>query len=694
MNLLQILPELNVGGVERGVLDLARHLLLGGHKAVVISNGGSMVAELEASGVRHYQLAVHKKSLVNMIRMIPRVVEVIKKEKIDIVHARSRVPAWIAFFAARKTKSIFITTCHGYYARHFFSRVMGWGKLVICPSNIIARHMQDNFGVSQNRLRLIPRSVDLDKFKFVDPETKKGDVFNIGLIARITPLKGHIYFLKAMSKVIRLIPRVKIWIVGDAPSSKQDYKDEIRIMVRRLGLDYCTEFLGSQKNIPAVLNNLNLLVVPSTTPEAFGRVIVEAGACGVPVIASRIGGVVDIIKDNFNGILVAPADPAGIAAAVIKLAKDKKLARQLAENAYKTVREKFSLELMVERTLEVYQEAMNLRNLLIIKLSSLGDLVLSTAAIRAIRERFKDNTKISMLIGSVSKELFINCPYVDELIEFSPKEKNIRGVARLVRDLIQRNFEIVLDLQNNRLSHCLSFMSLAGKRYGYDNAKFGFLLNYRIKDDKTSNIDPLTHQFRILKMLDIVSDSRGLELWFSRQDQAYIDEFLKENWISKDQPLVGINISASKRWKTKTWPLEKIIRLSELLAAKNIRVVLTGTQKDLPRARQLETLVKNTKPIIACGRTSLNQLVCLIKRCQVLVTPDSAPLHIACAVDTPYVALFGPTDASRHLASGYRGIVLEKVLSCRPCYRSKCNHYRCMREISTKEVFEAVEKFL
>ena len=126
MNILQILPEFNVGGVETGTLDLAKYLVRSGHKAVVVSAGGSLVKDLEALGATHYQLPVQKKSFFSIIKTIPLLVEIIRKEEIDIVHARSRVPAWIAYFACRRTKAVFITTCHGYYSKHPFSYVMGW----------------------------------------------------------------------------------------------------------------------------------------------------------------------------------------------------------------------------------------------------------------------------------------------------------------------------------------------------------------------------------------------------------------------------------------------------------------------------------------------------------------------------------------------------------------------------------------
>ncbi|MBL7081950.1 MAG: glycosyltransferase, partial [Candidatus Omnitrophica bacterium] len=203
MNILQILPELNVGGVETGTRDLAKYLVEREHKSVVVSNGGALVSELEKQGSRHYLLPVHKKSIFTILWTIPKLVEIIRKEEIDIVHARSRVPAWIAFFAARLTGKVFITTCHGYYKTHFASRPMGWGKLAICPSQAIANHMNKDFGLPLERIRLVPRGVDLERFTFTLPEKKKSSVFNIGIIGRLSPIKGHTYFLRAIARVIR-----------------------------------------------------------------------------------------------------------------------------------------------------------------------------------------------------------------------------------------------------------------------------------------------------------------------------------------------------------------------------------------------------------------------------------------------------------------------------------------------------------
>ncbi|MBM3249394.1 MAG: lipopolysaccharide heptosyltransferase II [Candidatus Omnitrophica bacterium] len=696
MNILQILPELNVGGVETGTVDLARRLVKLGHKAVVVSAGGHMVKELEGAGVIHYQLPVQKKSLFAILKMVPKLVEVIRKEEIDIVHARSRVPAWIAYLACRKTLTPFVTTCHGYYRKHPFSLPMGWGKLVICPSRVIARHMIDDFGVPLERIKLVPRSVDVEKFKYCDPgEKRKMREFNVGIVGRITPLKGHIHFIKAMAKVARSIPELKVWIVGDVPASKEAYKEELQVLVRRLGLAHCTQFLGTQRDIPGILRHLDLVVLASTTHDAFPRSVVEAQASGVPVVGTAVGGVIDIIEDGKTGLLVPAADPASIAEAALKIFNDPGFASTIAREALIKVKEKYTAEHLVKNTLEVYKEATESFRLLVIKLSSLGDIILSTAAIRALREKYKSGYKITFLVGEESKEVLLRCPYIDELMvaDLKERDRGLKALFKIGTALRKKNFDIVIDLQNNRKSHILSFLAYAPSRYGYDNKKFGFLLNHRIPDEKPL-MDPVEHQFRILKMLGIGLANPHLELWPTEEECRFSDEMLSGEWLASNQKIVGINISASPRWMTKCWPRENLIRLCEELGRRGIRIVLTGTQKDVTSAEYLTRQLKDIKLINACAKTTINQLACLIRRCNVYVSADSSPLHVAAAMDTPFVALFGPTDPRRHLPPVKDFTVIKKDLICSPCYKPRCRDAKCMGQITADEVLRAVEELL
>ncbi|HLD69165.1 MAG TPA: glycosyltransferase family 9 protein, partial [Candidatus Omnitrophota bacterium] len=204
----------------------------------------------------------------------------------------------------------------------------------------------------------------------------------------------------------------------------------------------------------------------------------------------------------------------------------------------------------------------------------------------------------------------------------------------------------------------------------------------------TKEMGPVEHQFQILKMLGIeYKPDFFLELWPSPKDEEYVQTLLDGEWLGNATHIVGINLAASAKWETKNWPLEHIARLCNILSAKNIRVILTGTPKDKETARKLLSMVKS-KPADLIGKTDVPQLAALIKRCQVFVTPDSAPMHVAAAVGTPFIAFFGPTEANRHLPPAKRFVVLNKKLPCSPCYSSNCriHTHACMNEISPEEV--------
>lgn len=693
MNILQVLPELNFGGVETGTIDLAKELIKRGHKSIIISNGGALLQELKASGVKHYSLPVHKKNPLVMFKMVKTVKMIIKEENIDVVHARSRVPALVSFLACRQSETAFITTCHGYYQKHFFSRVMGWGKLIIVSSHIIGWHMINDFKVPAKRVRLIARGVDLNKFKF-NLHTQTKSQFIVGIVGRITPLKGHIYFLQAMALVAKQIPNLKVWIIGDAPPDKKEYLRKLRSLVNQLGLDKCVEFLGSRADIPELMNELDVLVMATTTPEAFGRVIIEAGASGLPVVATSVGGIVDILEDRLTGLLVPPKDYIRMSEAVISLWKGKELAVQLAKNLRHKVETDFTLAQMIDKTIKVYEEAVNVQNILVVKISAIGDVVLAIPSLRAIRAKFP-HSRLWVLTSTVTRALLQNCPYINNIIVYDKerKDQGLIGLWRLGADLRKINFDFVVDLQNSKTSHILSFLSGAFRRYGYGNKKFSFLLNYKIKDDKLP-VSPVTHQLQVLKLFGVDSIDQKLELWPSPEDKEYVNDFLGRQWIGEKQILIGLNIGSSKKWQSKRWPIENWAKLCDELAIKhNWRILLTGGKEDLPLAEELAKIT-TAKPIMAVGQTSLTQLAALIGKCHIYLTSDSAPMHIALSMGVNCLAIFGPTDSRRHSSLDPKLTVIEKNLKCQPCYKAKCRDLECLKQITVKEVLETVENIV
>jgi lipopolysaccharide heptosyltransferase II len=695
VNILQILPALDVGGVETGTIDVARYLVSKGHKAVCVSAGGRLVRELDKINARHYNLPVGRKNPITILMMIRQLKGIIRREDIDVVHARSRVPAIIAYFACKSTDKVFITTAHGYYKKHILSSAMSWGKFVIVASNIMAKHMMHNFGVPYERIRLIPRGVELSRFRFKSPDARRSKGFTIGMVSRITPLKGHADFIKAVSILNRQIPNLRALIVGSA--QKEKYKEDLELLVRRLGLSRTIEFQPSTQDVPGVMANLDVLVSATVTPEAFGRVIIEAQASGVPVVSTKVGGVVDIVEDEKNGLLCPAQNPKEMASRILRLYNDRELGARLASEGKKSVEKDFDLDTMARKTIAVYEEALRVQNILVIKISAVGDVILSVPSLKAIRSRFP-NAVIKVLVGVQSREVLDRCPYINDLIvcDLKVRHKGISGILRLGQELRKSSFDIVIDLQNNRSSHILAGLSLASSRYGYDNGKWSFLLNRSIKDD-APYLDPIEHQFRTLKLAGIKPQDRTLELWPSEADEKNIGKFLEDNWVKPDQGLMGINVRASSRWGTKNWPPSFIAELCDRLAKRaNTRVVLTGAKSDVEIAMNIARLARS-KPIIAAGKTTINELASLMKRFKVYLTPDSAPMHIATSANIPFIALFGPTDPSRHVVKSRDCVVICKSteLKCSPCYSPSCSKKNsCMRRISVDEVFKTMERFL
>lgn len=695
MNILQVLPRLDEGGVETGAVDFARYLMLKGHKAVIVSGGGNLVKKLHEVGARHYKLPVGKKSVFTFLWVIPKIVDVIRKENIQIIHARSRVPAVSSFIASRITNIPFITTAHGYYKKHLISQVMGWGKFVIVASNAMGYHMTKNFGTLPEKIRLIPRGVDLQSFDYRCPGDKEKNPFTIGVISRMSPIKGHSYFIQAISRVSREIPNLKVLIAGGVAKGKEKYKKDLELMVRRLGLTETIKFLGPREDIPEILSGLNLLVLSPVEQEAFGRVVIEAQAAGVPVIATSVGGIVDIVKDGQTGFLCSPRDPKSLAEKIIKLFKNENLQNKVAENARRSVEEKFSLDKMAASTVELYEETLRTKRILVIKLSAVGDVILSIPSLRAIRDKFKE-AEIKVIVGMKAKDILKNCPYIDGIIvyDYKNRDKGLKGFIKKGSLLRKMNFDISIDLQNNRRSRLLAATSLIPVRLGYDNRKFSVFLSRKVKPPKES-LDPVSHQARLLGALRIPMENKALGLWPSESDEEWADKFLEDAWVNRGQPLIGVNPGASIRWATKRWPVENFAKLCDMLAGRlGARILLTGAKEDTEIGKNIAGLCKS-RPIIAIGKSTLMQLTSLIKRCNVFVTSDSAPMHMAAATDVSFVAIFGPTDPNRHLPPCKRCVVIRKELKCSPCYSPRCIiGLKCMKKITVEEVFKAAEQLL
>jgi glycosyltransferase involved in cell wall biosynthesis len=370
---LQVLPSLVTGGVERGTVDMAASLQEAGWLALVASSGGPMVRELDRLGVQHIALPLHSKNPLVIRANIARLEKIIRDHSVDIVHARSRAPAWSAISAAQNTATHFVTTFHGTYNRGpfnlklLYNAVMTRGERVIAISQFIAEHIQTTYHTSPERIRVVHRGIDIDKF---DPNKvsqeriiqlanrwRIPDGYRVVMLpGRLTRWKGQEVLIEALARLGRR--DIRCLLVG-SDQGRTAYHDALHSMVKRRGLTDIVHIVGECNDMPAAYMLTDVVVSASTDPEAFGRVIVEAQAMGRPVVATDNGAGRENVLDGQTGLLVPPRDPAALA-----LALDRVLAIGPAERTERAavaidfVRRNFTRQLMGERTLKIYREVL------------------------------------------------------------------------------------------------------------------------------------------------------------------------------------------------------------------------------------------------------------------------------------------------------------------------------------------------
>ncbi len=368
---LQVLPELNHGGVEMGTIEIASGLQASGIKNFVASSGGRMVYELQKLKVKHFELPLKTKNPIKLWLNARRLAKIIKDNGINIVHARSRAPAWSAYWAAKKTGAVFVTTFHGSYGlgpfgiKKIYNRVMTYGKLVIAISTHIKNHLIKEYGVDENKIKLIYRCVNIDNFspdkvtqeriiKALKDNHIPEDKPIISLIGRVTRWKGQHLLLEALSKVKS--KDFYCLIVG-SDQGRVHYTNKLKDMVKKYNLGGKVEFIEHSFDIPALLMISDIVLSTAIKPEAFGRAAIEGQAMGKIVLASNIGGSLDNTIDGVTGKLFESNSAQSLADAIDwALNLSPKERAKISQAAIKNVKENFTKEIMCNKTIAVYQE--------------------------------------------------------------------------------------------------------------------------------------------------------------------------------------------------------------------------------------------------------------------------------------------------------------------------------------------------
>ena len=357
---LQILPALEAGGVERGTLEVAAELAQRDYRSIVISGGGRLVSELLAGGSEHIELPVGKKSLTSL-GLIPKLTKLFRREGPAIIHARSRLPAWLAWLARRglgDRRPAFVTTVHGPYSVNAYSRIMTRGERVIAISGYIRDYILKNYpAVEEKNITLIHRGVSRRKYPHdfkpapawrkqwarAHPELRGR--FILTLPARITRWKGHEDFIRIIGQTLRAGLNAHGLIAGAAARKKKAYLSELQAKIRRAGLDRHITFLGHCDDMREVMSISDIVLSLARTPEAFGRTALEALALGVPVIAYDHGGAAEVLGAVFPEGRARPLDTDHVSALI-----------QSFHNTRPRVKDQnpFTLEAMLDKTLAVY----------------------------------------------------------------------------------------------------------------------------------------------------------------------------------------------------------------------------------------------------------------------------------------------------------------------------------------------------
>ena len=367
-SIIQVLPALEQGGVERGTIEIATALKKENIPNYVISAGGKMVSELEKIGVEHITLPVASKNPIQMWLNAGKLVKIFKEKEAGLIHVRSRAPAWSVKWACQKTGIPFIASYHGVYGiqpkiKKLYNRVMLQGQKVIAVSEHVKKHILENYSCPEEKITVIHRGADVEKF---NPDLVSDEQIIslkneyqippektiITLVGRLTAWKGQKILLQACSKMHH---QDFICLLVGSDQGRIEYHNELKQMSEQLKQQVI--FIDACSQMPVLYKMSDIVISPSLEPEAFGRVITEAQAMKKIVVASAHGGACESIQDGISGFLTPVGDAQALADTldkILDMSSEEK--NKLQEQAYTSVHQNFTIQKMCDKTLSIYKE--------------------------------------------------------------------------------------------------------------------------------------------------------------------------------------------------------------------------------------------------------------------------------------------------------------------------------------------------
>lgn len=343
------------------------------------------------------------------------------------------------------------------------------------------------------------------------------------------------------------------------------------------------------------------------------------------------------------------------------------------------------------------------KRILVIKLIAIGDLVVALPTLRALKQSFPD-THLALMATPRVKEVIEGCPYIDEIIYYDilGKDKGISGLIRLIQTLRMKKFDLVLELDHYyRITSLITYLAGIKNRVGFDLAGQGRRGLITIKAPYRIDRHEVEAFLEAAKVVGAdVSKKELVEIWVSEEDKALVNTFLTNEGVAKDDLVIGIHPGTGPSATSRRWSPEKFGKLADwLINDKRAKVIFTGAKSELELINECVKFM-TTKPIIAAGKLNLKQFAQLCRRYKLFICVDTGPLHIAAAMKTKVIGLYGPNTPLKWGPYGNGHIAIYKKLPCSPCTKqylgqvSKCKNPECMKQISVEEVMTAVSNAL
>ena len=372
IRLLQVIPRLDVGGAETGCKDIAKFIANQNYFSSILCSGGEQIEKLDQSEVKIFKFSVQSKNPFIIFFNIFIILFIVLFYKINIIHVRSRAPAWSCYFAGKLSGVSLVSTFHGTYnfsnfLKKFYNSVMLRGNIVIVGSKFIFDHIKNNYNHTKP-VSFIPRGIDTNYFSPKNPKIEQlnsirsrwgieNNNFVILLPGRLTFWKGQFFFLNTLLflKQEKLLNNIKAIIIGD-DQGRIEYRENLLNFIRHHQLENDVKIISHEISMPSAYNACDLVLSASIEPEAFGRVAVEAQAMEKPILASNIGGSNETIIDGQTGWLFKSDDEKDLAKMIIEISKkDKSFLKNLGEKGRANVINNYTLEQMCSKTLEIYK---------------------------------------------------------------------------------------------------------------------------------------------------------------------------------------------------------------------------------------------------------------------------------------------------------------------------------------------------